>query len=94
MIEIRIHGRGGADTGGGALSWRLCAGNPTFKAHGITHFCVPNMTAAVPRNRFSGYDTRRCALPGDYRAARCQGGVDGGRGLGKGPFYVSRRVGQ
>ncbi|MBP7149184.1 MAG: alanine dehydrogenase [Acidobacteria bacterium] len=23
--------------------------NPTFKAHGVTHFCVPNMTANVPR---------------------------------------------
>lgn len=22
---------------------------PTFEAHGVTHFCVPNMTAAVPR---------------------------------------------
>jgi alanine dehydrogenase len=22
---------------------------PTFKAHGVTHFCVPNMTASVPR---------------------------------------------
>jgi alanine dehydrogenase len=23
--------------------------SPTFTAHGITHYCVPNMTAAVPR---------------------------------------------
>lgn len=23
--------------------------NPTYKAHGVTHFCVPNITAAVPR---------------------------------------------
>lgn len=22
---------------------------PTFQAHGVTHFCVPNMTSAVPR---------------------------------------------
>lgn len=23
--------------------------NPTYKVHGVTHFCVPNMTADVPR---------------------------------------------
>jgi alanine dehydrogenase len=23
--------------------------DPTFRLHGVTHFCVPNMTAAVPR---------------------------------------------
>ncbi len=23
--------------------------NPTFKAHDVIHYCVPNMTAAVPR---------------------------------------------
>ena len=48
--------------------------SPTFKFHGVTHYCVPNMTTNVPTHRLAGHDARGAALP---HAARQRGALRG-----------------
>ena len=63
--------------------------DPTFQLHGVTHFCVPNMTAAVPRT--ASRATTASALP--YLTALCERGVDVAlredQGLARG-IYIHR----
>ena len=45
--------------------------DPTFVAEGVTHFCVPNLPAAVARDRQSRPDQRRVAVHPRDRRLRC-----------------------
>jgi alanine dehydrogenase len=47
--------------------------SPTFKVHGVTHYCVPNITAAVPRTTSRAVAT--AAMP--YLTSLTQHGLPG-----------------
>ena len=73
--------------------------DPVFTAHGVIHYCVPNMTANVPRTASRALAS--AALP--YITAIAELGVDGAlradRGLADGTYLfrgdlVHRRVGE
>jgi alanine dehydrogenase len=65
---------------------------PTFEVHGVTHFCVPNMTAAVPRTASRAISL--AAAP--YLASIARRGFDGALrsnpGLARGVSLHRNRV--
>lgn len=66
--------------------------NPTFQVHGVTHFCVPNMTAAVPRAASRALTLAAIPYLSHFAAEGVEAAIAGDAGLARGVYMYRGKV--
>jgi alanine dehydrogenase len=72
--------------------------DPVFSAHGVTHYCVPNMTANVPRTASRALSSAALKYVVEIAEKGIDGALRADRGLARGAYFyrgnlVQERIG-
>ncbi|MBP7146779.1 MAG: alanine dehydrogenase [Acidobacteria bacterium] len=68
------------------------ADNPTFRVHGVTHYCVPNMTASAPRSASRALTIAATPYLARIAEEGLDAALDAGDGLASGLYMREGRL--